>query len=562
MKKNIAIILSLILMMPLTQCKMNDKPTDVTETQPPSALEIVIAGKCNYTIVYPDSANATVINLARSIKSDLDKYTGSDAAIKTDFEKNSEYDDAPLEILVGDTGYKQTKQVKDGILYSEYAIKPVGNKIVITSWSSESLTVAAQQFIRQIKNNAKPNENGSIDLLLPGDMDIKGSFSATVGILPKYTGGRATGITNCGNGSYLLHIGETDKKQFDDYFKLLSDNGFSLYAENKIADNHFKTLVNENYTINMSYTAFEKSVRVTAEQRSALPISESEDVYQRVTDSSVTQIGLEAVNTDIGGMSYVIKLADGSFILIDGGFERDSDADRLFNVMREQAPNKNKITIAGWFITHAHGDHAGTILRFAEKYSGNVSVENFIMNFPMPAEAQNQGFSGEKQLIDKVFGAVYKFKGANIIKTHTGQVFHMRNAKVEMLYTLDDYRPLEFTDFNMTSIVFSVDIEGQHMMFLNDAHTATCNRLVKMYGENLKSDFVQLAHHGSFNAATPQIYGLIRPSVVLWPAGENTYKTAKNRPENVYLLSLDTVKEVHLAAYKIITIPLPWSPKS
>ena len=138
----------------------------------------------------------------------------------------------------------------------------------------------------------------------------------------------------------------------------------------------------------------------------------------------------------------------------------------------------------------------------------------------------------------------------------------MKNAVIDILYTLDDLRPASFADFNETSLVLSVKIEGQRLLFLTDAHTNVCNLLVKMYREGLKSDFVQLAHHGSFNAATPQLYELVRPSVVLWPAGNNTYKSAKKRPENMFLLSLDTVKEVHLAADTIITIPLPWSPES
>ena len=47
----------------------------------------------------------------------------------------------------------------------------------------------------------------------------------------------------------------------------------------------------------------------------------------------ITQLYLENF-----GMSYVVRLSDGRFLLIDGGWEFEPDADRLFRFLKESSP--------------------------------------------------------------------------------------------------------------------------------------------------------------------------------------------------------------------------------
>ena len=76
-------------------------------------------------------------------------------------------------------------------------------------------------------------------------------------------------------------------------------------------------------------------------------------------------IGLEYKKSDGGyasnGLSILMRLADGRFIVVDGGFNRAKDMTMLINRMKEQsagyADKTGGIKVAAWIITHSHGDH-------------------------------------------------------------------------------------------------------------------------------------------------------------------------------------------------------------
>ena len=89
------------------------------------------------------------------------------------------------------------------------------------------------------------------------------------------------------------------------------------------------------------------------------------------------------------------KSSDGSFIIYDGGFSNsNTDGRKLNDVMTEQAPDPNNITIAAWVITHAHGDHHATFASEFTKYRSKVKVENVIFNPPSNTLNQNPDNEG------------------------------------------------------------------------------------------------------------------------------------------------------------------------
>ena len=78
-----------------------------------------------------------------------------------------------------------------------------------------------------------------------------------------------------------------------------------------------------------------------------------------------------------------------------------------------------------------------------------------------------------------------------------------------------------------------------------------------MYGSYLKSDIVQMSHHGG-DGATPEFYTLISPHTALWPAEETKYRQNLNRECNKTLLKI--VQDMYVARYDVITLPLPYTP--
>ena len=72
------------------------------------------------------------------------------------------------------------------------------------------------------------------------------------------------------------------------------------------------------------------------------------------------------------------------------------------------------------------------------------------------------------------------------------------------------------SNINDTSIVIRMLADGQSVLFLNDLGAIGGRRLLATYGEALKSDIVQMAHHGQ-GGVNKDVYQAIDATVHLWP---------------------------------------------
>ena len=155
------------------------------------------------------------------------------------------------------------------------------------------------------------------------------------------------------------------------------------------------------------------------------------------------------------------------------------------------------------------------------------------------------------------------YKDANIIKAHTGQVMKIAGAEIEMLFTSADLEPYTLEYHNTSSLVFRVTAEGNSVMVLGDASQVTNNHLVKVYKQYLKSDMVQIAHHGYNGVA--DLYSLIDADVVLFPGGVNQFYGRRNlyrvKDWDFNKRALDLAEECYVAGDSIHVLILPHTPK-
>ena len=99
-------------------------------------------------------------------------------------------------------------------------------------------------------------------------------------------------------------------------------------------------------------------------------------------------------------------------------------------------------------------------------------------------------------------------------------------------------------------------------MCLGDASTTASARMVKTYGDYLKSDMVQIAHHG-YEGGTSSLYSNIGATVNIWPVGRGALYTVAKLIEKDYnksAINLKTVKETFVAADGVFTFALPYTP--
>ena len=434
------------------------------------------------------------------------------------------YNASEKEILIGDTGYTESNAVLNDLSYGDWAVCFQGGKLVVAGYSDETLCAAISGLIAAVEGAS--DANGTIQL--KSDLRLAGTVNEAANLFPKYGNAAATPvkIVDEGQGTTLAVIKKTTGSEFEAYLSKLENDGYSFYTANTIGENRFATYLNDRYLIHAGWYAYEKSVRITIEEKKALPGLSSENVWTPAPGvvTSLAQFGIatEANNYAHEGMGYVYQLADGSFFVIDGGYYPESE--RIYNYMKAKAPG-GRIVIAAWLLTHNHADHCRAFVAFARDHGSEVRIESVIKN--MPASATYPESKTWEDL--NTHRMAENLPDCKVIKAHTGMKFFLRNAEVEILFTIDGFLPAPIKIFNDSSIVFTVTIEGERMLFTGDMGEDASKIMLSMYGDLLKADFVQLAHHGMKNGYGRNMpnmilfYAKVQPEIILWPNSKEQY---------------------------------------
>ena len=117
--------------------------------------------------------------------------------------------------------------------------------------------------------------------------------------------------------------------------------------------------------------------------------------------------------------------------------------------------------------------------------------------------------------------------GGKVYMAHTGQRFNIGGASLEILASMDDTIHLS-KNINASSLVIRMELCGQIILWATDASFSDA-QLPEKFGEYLKSDILQVPHHGlqcGTAEAMMRGYDLIRPKVCLLPISEYNAYTA------------------------------------
>ena len=576
-KKLISLLLVIVLVMGLfTACaneKISEDPTETNgETtdagqEPVADVQIATNKKVHFKIIYPTDTAEDVKESIHSLYEALVNRSNNGVVLISEADSKGYNADA-TEILIGDTGYPESKSVMNSIGYGDWTVRFEGKKLVVTGFSRDALRKAITQTIQAVKKGS----DGEGNITVAGNLCLTGTNDEMINNLPRYesAGSRLPVTADEGQNASLAIMKQSTVAEYDAYLGKLANQGYTLYTSNVIKENRFATYTNDKYLISAEWYPYENSARVTIESKKALVGLENDNVWTPVNGitTSLAQFGLgtEANDYPYIGMSYVYQLADGSFIVIDGGFYNDGE--RIYDYMKAKAPN-NDIVIAAWFITHNDPDHYQAFVNFAGAYRDKVKIEYIVKNMPNSFAYMESG-SDENNATHSLAAS---YPNCKVIKAHTGQKFYIRNAVVEILYTIDNYLPLVLDNFNNSSMVFTVDVEGERTLFTGDISDYPASVLLSMYGDYLRSDILQLAHHGVRNGHglnmpnMIELYKAIRPEVVLWPTSEAHYLNADNMDEseqialfNWNLEAMKSARETWIAGGDVITVfELPYS---
>ncbi len=376
--------------------------------------------------------------------------------------------------------------------------------------------------------------------------------------IPKINFGKIIYCEHEGEGVYVHSYSDVLPKEFEGYLDEIVSLGYELVEEHSLSVNSFLTFRKGNDAIFAAYYPNIGEMRIVAEPDSNF-FGYKDVGGRRKTSMLVTQIDLED-----HGMSYVLRLPDGRFVIIDGGREWEPEADKLMNVIREQNILEKPV-IAAWIFTHPHCDHYRAFYPFHDKYFNEVTIEKFLYNFP---EATKEDL--ESDLVpsptDKEIKLLPKFKalidglGIPVYRVHTGQVFTFADCKIEILSSPDDVFFSPIGSYNLISLVMKMTYEGQVTLWNSDAFLEEA-KLALRWGEYLKSDIYQITHHG-FQGGDTKVNHLANPRVCLLPVEEtNAYQYIDYYFDtNLDLFYNLNVDEIIVGSTGNITIELPYEP--
>lgn len=557
--------------------------TDPPETEAPKP-DFVMSPNNTYRIVYSDeyanlgSSNKYVRRIMQ-FTSSLKKETGILFTRATDFTKDGMHDADTVEIVIGDTTYEESKKVGARLTYSNYAIAIEGNKLVICGYSDDALDEAMTRATELVKSCTKDGV-----ITIPGDTFIVENLKNAEYDLPVYTAGNFETIYQSGGNGDMFVIRETSLDEYKAYLTVLENLGYTQYTATDIAANSFATYNNATHTVNVGYYDYEKSVRIIIEPLT-IPVGLESDVkYTAVTTPSITLLGCEY---DKGGGSYshtglsmIIRLKDGSFVIVDGGHGRVEKADQLLKALKELSgsyrKSGEKIVISDWIVTHPHDDHYYMLLDYYNKFTADCTVKRIVANIisdeeravamaKYPDSRQNNTCARWSDLykVADAFGSYVQF-------VRTGQVLYEAGLKMEVLYTIDSFGPRICNAVNTTSLVMKMIFDdGTTFMMTGDATGNAMEICAKMYGDYLRSDILQVSHHGSStwsnDNGVAMAYELIAPTTLLWPTNKNFYNSSKKYAYNAVLFAPESngknrnYKEVFYAGaeYNAHTTPIP-----
>lgn len=306
-----------------------------------------------------------------------------------------------------------------------------------------------------------------------------------------------TKIVNVNRKANIYKAFGVNSESFEKYCVLFSDSGYSLKEQSDNGVYKYAAFFKDNEGIFVNFFNRTNELYFVSESDCKY-FSFADNPLNNCVEPQITQLYQEDY-----GMTYVVRLSDGRFIVIDGGSGFETEVDSLMSFLKENSPYKTPV-IAAWILTHEHFDHYLGYIYFDKKYHGQYKVESFILNFmeidderfPDPESTDMRRDINTSRMVNVplIFEKI-KESGAEAYMAHTGQIYNIGDCKIELLSSLDETVDFMAANINCTSLVFKMELGGQTILWTGDS-TFSEARLPQRYGEYLKTDILQVPHHG------------------------------------------------------------------
>lgn len=210
---------------------------------------------------------------------------------------------------------------------------------------------------------------------------------------------------------------------------------------------------------------------------------------------------------DVGQADSVL-IRNGNYnMLIDAG--NNEDGEKLVNYFKSLGIEEFTYV----FATHPHEDHIGGM----DDIINNFKIDNYYMSNKL---STTKTFM---DVLDALDGRNLKYTVPN-----KGDTLKLGDANIKVIYPGDDK-----SNINDSSIVLKITYGKNSFLLTGDA---TSNVERKIYNEDIKSDALKVAHHGSSYSSTDVFLDRVKPYYAVISVGKNNIY---NHPSNKTLEKLN-----------------------
>ncbi|MBE6533440.1 MAG: hypothetical protein E7678_00495 [Ruminococcaceae bacterium] len=506
-------------------------------------------------VVMPDLPRDSEKAVYTKLRTSLAGKTSVKVDSYTDYLKDGESRDKnEYVILVGETNYTESASVYNRTKANSYGVQIVNKTRMVVYFSTESEGLKAVSALISAINT----DNAGY-FWIDGTFSTDKTMNFKLETVPNYP--TSTSKHDCGDDTTMLVAQKTNLSTFETYCNTLKSSGFAEYSKrDNINGNYYRIYTKGTMALNVYFTKSTSTVRIISGPLDDIPTKEVDRTPEKNKKVSLTMLS-QGEDTDCG-LCLIIHLPNGKFMIFDGGF---SLWDKLYKKLIELSPKGERITVAAWFVSHPHNDHQDGVTYFIKQHSSSVKVENVFYNYATAdyyknttQETNSTGLSGVKDELDSILNINLK-RTSKVIKPHTGQVYNFGSASAEILYTVEDIMPSKLDYVNSSSLVVRISVAGQTILALADATHSVSTILQNTYGSYLKSDIVQLAHHGTYPGHA-SLYTKIGATTLLWPSNTANAKTFYSN--DAVKEALAKAKDVYLSKDVDATLLLPYTLKN
>lgn len=258
-------------------------------------------------------------------------------------------------------------------------------------------------------------------------------------------------------------------------------------------------------------------------------------VFQSGTASifhSAYQDNVKVVFFDVGqGAAVFIEASNRNQVLIDGG-----PGSQILNKLGKVMPFFDR-NIDVVILTHPDTDHLNGLIDVLGKYTVEQIIDPCIND-------SSSAYQKWLRLIEE--------KKISRLCAQAGQKIKLDNkAEIDILYPFQSLTGVIVENTNNASLVMKLINTGSTILLTGDAEEATEFQLIS--GDvNLKSQVLQVAHHGSKSSSSEKFLELVNPEIAVIQVGKNNryghpHQEVIDRLKNIKIFRTDLDGDIGLS---------------